>query len=394
MKKENLRMSICVYPNSLKACYYFQKRMVDTSTTLEVHPIISDNAFDAYEISEKVETKDRFFGVSPDWMFTGCKETGLNAFSFEYLQAYVKRLVSVNLWHVYGAEGNPYIGKLWIESIMRLNEADSITYEEETQEAYQAFLRLVFDLLFSDGYTIEEASKILRISKSKLSQLKKEAKVTFIKKNGVVPVSIESEHNYKMVMTSDGNRKRVEIVPKMELTLSGWFKEWVKNSRILDDSTDVSDMLQEAWLAMLTLIKVGLISDFSDIQRYSGYVFSRVNSFLHSRKLASNVSEFNPEVHVSGSSLDAPEDAIHRVFVEQFIDYCMASMKIRKGAKDNYQYILKHVFSLEESEVEVAKDLILTKQMVSKYVMRIRKFLKSEAAKEFFKNSGYDEYFG
>lgn len=365
------------------------------------------------------------------------------------------KCVTSDLWNVYAKEANTMIGKLWIESISRQQEITAYEYMDEVQKRYEAFCSIVWDLCFEQGLKNSEVVKKLAeigidVTISKLVSFKKDSKA-MVKNKGTLPTSRKEDHKYIMVKTADGNRKRVEILPKAETVLSQWFKEYCAYCQIVDDSTLVSDLIQEACLSIMELVNIGLINEFHDLSgstsfsfistdlafkvqilhkvrnrekitsdewkkiriiahkaknhektfserkvttsakdSFRSYTYTKLNRLIRSeRKISSKKSEIDFDF-VPTSTFSKPESVISKIFKTEVIDYILKSMNIRPGAMDNYKFTLEHVFLYGERQADIARQLYLSEKSVSKYVERIRKFLCSDQFRTWLKESGIE----
>lgn len=410
MKKvENKTVLAMSFSENGNIGYYTGKRTISTE---EVKP-------EEYEVTETVvNTEVRTKRTSLIFPYSSENNTSISNFGLEFIDNVSLRAVSSNLWTIHGQQANPHIYKLWIECISRLSESENKEAENQYRTKHEAFLTVIFDLFYGKGLKAKEVRNIisevfnLDVPESKLYTIKREA--FEFKKNGSSGYQIVKEHKYIMIRTADGNRKRVEILPKHEFVFTEWFREWLHVSGIIDDSNGVSDMLQVAKLAIWELVNSGLVNNYSDLvglyhtsfvgkknekthRKYSrnggyiGYVYTKINQFITSEKAFSvRAEEFNPEVHVQGSFPGPEAVAVSEVWKSEFIDFILKNMKIREKAKESYKSIIFGMFFGEESERTMAEKLEISSVAVHKMAVRIKEFITNNSESlEFLKASGY-----
>lgn len=214
--------------------------------------------------------------------------------------------------------------------------------------------------------------------------------------------TIQEKKTHKYITVSiDGKRKRIECLPyeTIEMTAYGkeLFAETAKNW--IGNDLDIQDLIQEAVLSVLEIVRYGLADDTFSLWSYSNYYYKRLNAYI--RKNARRYNEISLEKMREKAKNDeefASENGLFDVYTfenanlnvmkENIINYLYRKLPSRCAKDKVIKAFVDCKFGGLTTRAE-AKVLDVSAMMISKYLSTAEKCLSTDEAKTFLHDMIY-----
>lgn len=247
---------------------------------------------------------------------------------------------------------------------------------------------------------MKECLEFMHSSVDTLSDFSDYLTAKYEAEGGKTVMQEKKTHKYKTVMI-DGKRKRMECLPYDTLELTDYgkemFAETAKNG--MGNDLDVQDLIQEAVLSILEIVRYGLANDTFTLWAYSNYIYKRINAYI--RRNARRYQEVSFESMQAKAKTDeefASENKLFDVYTFENADFGMMKESLlsflaeslpTKANKENIIHAFTACKLNGKTEAEEAEVLKVSRRMVSKYILAAERHLSTDEAKKYIRDMIY-----
>lgn len=198
--------------------------------------------------------------------------------------------------------------------------------------------------------------------------------------------SIAKEHTYTIRKDSDGRRHKVECIPYVTLEKTQYGKVIDREYKEVVVS-DINDLVQVASLAMIELVRAGLVNSVFDMFNYRTYIYKAVNNYINKeRAIVANEKPYiytidengNENVMTEKAFVDRRLAKIERESVITELENVLVSSLDKRTNKENVLFTFHYVLIRGKSNTECAEVLKVDEKQVRRYISLISKALASK----------------
>lgn len=193
------------------------------------------------------------------------------------------------------------------------------------------------------------------------------------------------EHTYTMKKDDKGVLHKMEVIPFYTVDKTTYGKV-LEREEAQTLNLDVNDLVQEASLAMIELVKSELVNCPADMFEYRSYIYKKINRYImNERSKTTNEVPYVRTVDKDGKEhiftektfADRRLAKIDKQSVIADIEEALIKSLGKRTNKKNVLFTFRYVLLSGHSKIECASVLKIDEKQVRRYINLIQKALKS-----------------
>lgn len=193
------------------------------------------------------------------------------------------------------------------------------------------------------------------------------------------------EHTYAMKKDDKGVSHKIEVIPFYTVEKTTYGKV-IEREEVQSLNLDVNDLVQEASLAMIELVKSGLVNSPADMFECRSYIYKKINRYImNERSKTTNEVPYVRTVDKDGEEhiftektfVDRRLAKIDKQSVIADIEKALVKSLSKRTNKKNVLFTFRYVLLSGHSKVECASVLKIDEKQIRRYMVLIKKALNS-----------------
>ena len=324
---------------------------------------VTDNKVEFYFIPEQNRKKGEALKRIPLSAIDRISENvELTDFFSSYVQREAPRFVLRALKTIFANEWNSKIDKLMIECFELWRKGTGYTYSECKD-------------IFAEDISMNIEKYCPTSADVETEKLYAKDKITRVIK----------EHTYTMVKDTDGHRHKAEIIPYTTIDKTQYGKV-IEKEEVVVPVLDVNDLVQVASLAMIELVRYGLVNSPADMFEYRSYIYKSVNTYIHNEQSKTvNEKQYVRTLDKDGNEVvmtekvfvDKKLSKIDKESVIADLETILLNSLDKRTNKENVLFTFRFVCLAGHSKIECADRLKVDEKQVRRYIGLIQKALRN-----------------